>query len=93
VDRNLINLFPKAAALGQAALATRGLRKHGGAACAQDNRRSVTEDSSNVEATGALDVHEEGVRGLNEPLKLVLPLLVRLGGVQEILGHFVCSVL
>lgn len=53
----------------------------------------MTEDSSNVEATGALDVHEEGVRGLNEPLKLVLSLLVRLGGVQEILGHFVCSVL
>ena len=35
--------------------------------------------------TGALDVHEEGVGTLHEPLKLVPPGLRRGGRVQEIL--------
>lgn len=36
------------------------------------------------EATGALDVHEKAVGGLNEPLLLVEARLVGGGGVEEI---------
>lgn len=46
------------------------------------------EDSDNVEASGALNVHEEGVRGLDQALKLVLLLLIGSGGVEQIDGHF-----
>lgn len=36
---------------------------------------------------GALDVHEVGVRVLDEPLQLVLPLLLMVQRVQQVLGQ------
>jgi hypothetical protein len=42
-----------------------------------------------MEATGTFDVHEKTIGGLYQPLELVLGLLVRKRGVEEILGHFV----
>jgi len=47
----------------------------------------VREDSRDREATGALDIHEEGVGRLHETLELVLPGLVLGGGVKEIDGE------
>ena len=37
-----------------------------------------------VEAAGALDIHEEGVGRLHQPLELVPPLLQLLGRVQQV---------
>ena len=39
---------------------------------------------SHVEAAWALDVHEEGVGRLHEPLELVLPLLLIRDGVKHV---------
>jgi len=47
----------------------------------------VREYRRDVEASGALDVHEEGVGGLDEALELVHGLLVGGGTVEEINGH------
>ena len=41
----------------------------------------MRKDGGDVEAARTLDVHEEAIRGLDEALKLVLLLLVRLGRV------------
>jgi hypothetical protein len=48
---------------------------------------SVGENSVDVEATGALNIHEEGIGGLNESLQLVLGLLSGRRGVKKIDGH------
>ena len=47
--------------------------------------------SGDLEASGALHIHEEAVGGLDEALKLVLLVLIGFGGVEEILGHFICG--
>lgn len=51
---------------------------------------SVSQDKKNQQVcTGALDVHEVGVRGLDKLLELVLALLVLGDRVQEIDIHLV----
>lgn len=52
------------------------------------NYLSVRENSGNVEASRALNIHEETVGGLNQSLELVLGLLVGERWVEEVLGHF-----
>ena len=52
-----------------------------------DSYLRVGENRGNVEAARALDVHEEAVRRLNEPLQLVFPLLVRRQRLQEVSRH------
>lgn len=49
---------------------------------------SVGENCGNVEASRALNIHEEAVRGLNQSLELVLALLVSERWVAKVLGHF-----
>lgn len=59
--REAMHLLPaERAALRQPSLATGGLAQDGGAALADDNGLGVREDGGDGEATGALDVHEEG---------------------------------
>ena len=53
-------LAAERAALGQTGLATGGLAQNGGAASADDDGLGVGEDGGDGEATGALDIHEEG---------------------------------
>ena len=60
------------------------LAEHRGASAAHDNRLAVAEHGRDVEATLALDVHEEGVRRLNKSLELVLALLELSRLVQEV---------
>ena len=58
-----IRLLPaERAALGQAGLTTGGLAKDLGATGADNDGLGVREDGGDGEATGALDVHEEGAR-------------------------------
>ena len=52
---------------------------------------SVRENSGDMKASGALDIHEETVGRLNQSLQLVLGLLVGLRGVEQILGHIICK--
>jgi hypothetical protein len=55
-------LSAERAALGQAGLTTGRLAKDLGAAGADNDGLGVREDGGDGEATGALDVHEEGAR-------------------------------
>jgi len=48
------------------------LTQDGGAGTADDNGLGVREDGGDVEASGALDVHEERSRNRDEGLELVL---------------------
>jgi hypothetical protein len=48
---------------------------------------SVGENSSNVEASRALNIHKEAVRGLDQSLELVLALLVSERWVAKVLRH------
>lgn len=49
---------------------------------------SVGENCGDVEASRALNIHEEAVGGLNQSLELVLALLVSERWVAKVLGHF-----
>jgi len=51
---------------------------------ADDDSLGVREDGGDVDAAGALDVHEEAVGRLHQTLELVLPLLNCGVGVQEV---------
>ena len=51
---------------------------------AKDNGLGVAEDSGDLVATGALDIHKERVRVLHQPLQLALTLLLLGEWVQEI---------
>ena len=53
-------LSPERAALCESGLATRGLAENLRATCADNDGLCVGEDGGDGEATGALDVHEEG---------------------------------
>lgn len=75
------------AALGQPSLTTGGLAEDGGASLADDDGLGVREDGGDGEAAGALDVHEEGSRGGDEGLELVLLGLAGRGRVQKINGE------
>ena len=55
--------------------ATSGLTKDCGATNAQDNSLCMTENSCDLVASGALDIHEVTVRMLDKSLQLVPPLL------------------
>jgi hypothetical protein len=65
------------AALGQSRLATSGLAQDLRAALADDDCVGVREDGGDGEASGALDVHEEGAGSGHEGLELVLAGLTR----------------
>ena len=56
-------LSPERASLGQSSLTTGGLAEDGRAAGADDDGLGVREDGGDVEAAGALNVHEEGAGG------------------------------
>jgi hypothetical protein len=58
------------ASLGQAGLSTSRLAENGGAGAADDNGLGVREDGGDVEATGALDVHEERAGAGHKGLKV-----------------------
>jgi hypothetical protein len=49
----------------------------------------VRENGGDLEASGALNIHEKAVRGLDQSLKLVLMLLLSLGRKKKISGHLI----
>merc|ERR1719420_2746978 len=67
----LVALPAEGAALGEARAPARRLAQDGGAGPADDDRLRVREDGRDVEAPLALDVHEERVGRLHQPLELV----------------------
>jgi hypothetical protein len=83
----LVGLAAEGAPLGEAGTASGGLAEDGGAGTAKDDGLGVGEDGGDVEAAGALDVHEVGVGALHKALELVSLLLVLDGGVKEIDGE------
>lgn len=90
-------LPPKRTPLRQPRLPTRRLAQHGRAAAADDDGLRVREDGRDGEAAGAFDVHEEGARGRDEGLELVLPRLGSWSWIEKVdcenhLGGF-CLVL
>jgi len=80
-------LPPEAAALSKPCAASSGLAKDCGTSGAHHNCLGVAEHSGDPVATGALDVHEVGVRVLDEPLQLVLSLFLMVQRVQQVLGQ------
>jgi len=91
---SLVLLLSERAALCESGSTTGRLAKHSGASSADDDRLRVGEDRGDVEATLALDVHEERVWRLHQTLKLVR--LLSHGGrwVQEVniaMQNHVCS--
>eukprot|EP00954_Amorphochlora_amoebiformis_P028977 1392490-Amorphochlora_amoeboformis.AAC.1 len=68
---NLLTLFTEFAPLSQTSAATGGLAKDGLTRRAEDNGVGVTKHCRDVEASRALNIHEEGVRLLHQTLELV----------------------
>ena len=66
-----LHLLAERAALREPRLAARGLAQHRRAAAADDDGLRVAEDGRDVEAAGALDVHEKAVGRRDEALELV----------------------
>ena len=85
--QRLLNLLPEGAPLGQTGDTTSRLAKHRVAASAEHDRLRMTVDRRDLQAAGALDVHEVAVRALNQALQLVLALLVGGVRVQEVNIH------
>jgi len=83
-SRSLLHLPPEGAPLSELGLASSGLAEHGGARGAEHHSGRVAEHGGDLEAAGALDVHEEGVGRLDETLELVLAGLVLGGRVQQV---------
>lgn len=79
-------LSSERAALSESGLTAGGLAKNGGARAASHNGLSVRKDSGDVDATGALDVHEEGSRLGDKSLELVLSGLRLRRRVEKILS-------
>ena len=71
VSKTLIDLLSVTAPLGESGPSSRGLAEHDVAATAEHDRLGVAEDGRDLEAAGALDVHEEAIRALDEALELV----------------------
>ena len=67
----LIRLLSVGAPFGQACLTSRGFTQMNIAVSAHDDSLGMAENSRNLEASRALDVHKERVGGLYEPLQLV----------------------
>lgn len=82
--QTLTLLATERAVLRQTNLAASWLAKNGAAGRADDDSLSMREDGGDVNAARALDVHEEAVGGLHEPLELVLPLLDGGVGMQQV---------
>jgi hypothetical protein len=72
------------AALSEACLTSGRLAQDLRAALADDDCVGVREDGGDGEASGALDVHEEGARAGDKHLQLVLAGLGLRSGVEEI---------
>lgn len=91
MDRPLeLCLLAERASLSEASLTTGGLAQNVAAGTAEHNGLGVREDSGDLHAAGALDVHEEAVGSLDQSLELVLASLVLVGRVEEIVfqdGH------
>eukprot|EP00178_Gracilaria_changii_P013258 TRINITY_DN37472_c0_g5_i1.p1 TRINITY_DN37472_c0_g5~~TRINITY_DN37472_c0_g5_i1.p1 ORF type:complete len:243 (+),score=14.38 TRINITY_DN37472_c0_g5_i1:106-834(+) len=87
VLRALVDLLTEGASLRESRLPAGGLAQDGRARSAHHDSLGVAENGGDVEASGALHVHEEAVGALNQPLELVDPLLMGGGGVQEIGRH------
>lgn len=87
---SLVNLFAEATSLGEPSLAAGRGAEHDVARSAEDHGLCVAEDGGDLEAPGALDVHEEAVGGLHQALELVGVEVLLGGGVEEIDGH-VCG--
>merc|ERR1712224_30889 len=83
----LFDLLAEGAALGEACDSARRLAKHDVAIAAENDGLRVGEDGGDLKAPRALDVHEVGVRGLNQALELVAALLLAHVGVEEINIH------
>merc|ERR1712048_296236 len=77
-------LSAERAALGEAGLTTGGLAEDRRAAGAHNDGLGVREDGGDVEAAGALDVHEEGTGSRHKLLKLVLAGLSLRSGVEKV---------
>ena len=68
----VVRIRGNARTLSQSRLTTSRLAEDSGASLADDNGLGVREDGGDGEATGALDVHEEGSRGGHEGLIVML---------------------
>lgn len=84
----LVDLSTVAASLGKSGLAAGGLAEHNIAGSAQDDGLGVAKYGGDLEASGALDVHEEAIGGLHKSLELVCAGLGLHGGVEQIDRHF-----
>jgi hypothetical protein len=82
-----IDLLSVTAPLGESRPSPRGLAEHDVAATAKHDALRVTEDGRDLEASGALDVHEEAIRALHEALELVSASLEFGRRVEEVDGH------
>ena len=69
----LIHLLSVTASLRKSSPASSGLTKHDIAATAQHDRLGMAENGRDLEASGALDVHEETIRALDKALELMSP--------------------
>lgn len=83
----LVSLSAEGAAFGNTDFSSSGLAKNVSASTTDNNGLGVAEDSGDVHATWALDIHEVRVGALYETLELVRVLFVLNGGVQEIDGQ------
>jgi len=77
-------LSPERAALSETGLTTCWLAKNGGTGSTDDDGLGMRENSGDIKAAGALDVHEEGTRSWNKSLELMLSGLSSRGRVKEI---------
>lgn len=85
----LVELSAEGAALSETGTTTSGLAQDGGAGRAENDSLSMAEDSGNVEAARALNVHEVGVRRLHKSLQLVLSFFRIKGRVKKINSQLV----
>jgi len=87
---DLVLLPPEGASLCEPSFAPSWLTQDSGAACADHHGLGPVEHSGDPVASGALDIHEEGVWVLDQPLQLVLALFLPGLGVEQIGGerHF-----
>jgi len=85
---NLINLLSVAASLSESCPATCGLAEHYVASTAEHYCLRVAENSRDLEAPGAFNIHKKGVRALHKAFELVGSGLGLRGGVEKIDRHF-----
>ena len=82
----LVLFLSERAAFCKPSLSSGGLPQDCEAANAEDDGLSVAEDSRDLVASGALDIHEVEVGVLHKALQLVLALLVLGSRVKEVLS-------